>query len=170
MKTRRAAWIFVGLLVVSAASMAFASGVSFDTPRITYNHWVALMEQYEGKTEFIKRCYSQQLREQLEERAKSPEGSRMIDNSHIYYNREITKYDPSETENISDTEARIWLIPKDGSGGKAELRFVLEDEGWKIDNMPNIGSERGLGAAKLAILGVILFVIIIVLAKKVLLT
>ncbi|NOZ23025.1 MAG: hypothetical protein GXP25_18280 [Planctomycetes bacterium] len=170
MKAGWATRVLAGLVVLSMASVALAARFNYDTPRGTYNAWVILMQQYEGKTEFIKRVYSQGLRAQIEERSKSPEGSRMIDNSHIYYNREIMKYEPSDTEDISDTEARIWLVKKDGSGEKAEIRFVLENDGWKIDSFPDIGSERGLGAAKLAILAVILFVIIIVLAKKVLLT
>lgn len=160
--------VILFLAAIGLARTGYAK-MDFSSPEAAYLTWTSLMEQYEGKSENINVCYAAALRADIASRSKSPEGSRRMDSYHIYLNREIAEYDHGEPQEVSDTKAIITLTPKKG-GTPVDLELVYEDDGWKISALPQIGSEAGLSAKMLFILGIVLLVIILVLAKKVLLT
>jgi len=160
----------VMILVLACVAPSEAAVLKFDTPQDTFNTWMDQMEQNPGKHEYVKMCYSQELLELINHRVKDPAGVRAVDGAHRFMMNAIADYVPGEPEEISDDEAVIVLTHKE-TGETREIRFVYEHGAWKIDNpLPAFGSESAIGGHMLVILGVVLLIVILVLAKKVLLT
>lgn len=158
-----------GALMLAFSAPAALGALSLDSPQATFNTWMDQMEQNVGKHEYVRICYSERRLREIKEKTKDPAGVRRMDGYHAFLVSEMAKYNPSEPEMVSDTEAVITLTPKAG-GKTAEVRLVLEGDSWKVDMLPEFGSERGLGGYMLVIVAVVCAIIILVLAKKVLLT